>query len=127
MSEDEEAGDRQQRAALLDLLLGVLGWDPHTRWTPRQALQHPFITGMPFTGPFKPAADVGLGSRLVSIGQQPRTQQQQQQQLVAAAGHPVVAACCGHRQLLQQQQPPCQAVLLCHMCHQVVSHKGQHT
>ena len=29
--------------------------DPSTRWTPRQALQHPFITQQRFTGPFQPA------------------------------------------------------------------------
>ena len=29
--------------------------DPGTRWTPRQALQHPFITQQRFTGPFQPA------------------------------------------------------------------------
>jgi hypothetical protein len=34
-----------QREALLDLLLGVLDLDPKTRWTPRQAIKHPFITG----------------------------------------------------------------------------------
>ena len=39
------AQERAMREALVDLLLGVLDVDPHTRWTPRQALQHPFITG----------------------------------------------------------------------------------
>ena len=29
----------------MDFLLGVLDLSPETRWTPRQALQHPFITG----------------------------------------------------------------------------------
>ena len=28
--------------------------DPSTRWTPQQALQHPFITQQRFTGPFQP-------------------------------------------------------------------------
>lgn len=31
--------------------------DPHTRWSPRQALQHPFITNQPFRGPFQPSPD----------------------------------------------------------------------
>lgn len=35
------------RACLQDL-------DPSTRWTPQQALQHPFITQQRFTGPFQP-------------------------------------------------------------------------
>jgi hypothetical protein len=28
--------------------------DPQTRWSPQQALQHPFLTGQRFTGPFQP-------------------------------------------------------------------------
>lgn len=28
--------------------------DPETRWSPQQALQHPFLTGQRFTGPFQP-------------------------------------------------------------------------
>ncbi len=38
-------GERSLRDALVDFLLGVLDLNPDTRWTPRQALQHPFITG----------------------------------------------------------------------------------
>lgn len=57
LSEAELARERQQRAAFLDFLLGVLQLDPSTRWTPRQAAQHPFITNAPFTGPFQPPPD----------------------------------------------------------------------
>lgn len=32
LSEEEEAGERRAREALLDLLLGVLDPDPRTRW-----------------------------------------------------------------------------------------------
>ena len=28
--------------------------DPETRWSPQQALQHPFLTGQRFSGPFQP-------------------------------------------------------------------------
>lgn len=28
--------------------------DPEARWSPQQALQHPFLTGQRFTGPFQP-------------------------------------------------------------------------
>ena len=38
----------------MDFLLGVLDLDPQTRWTPRQALQHPFITGGIFQVPAPP-------------------------------------------------------------------------
>lgn len=38
-------GEKSLREALVDFLLGVLDLNPDTRWTPRQALHHPFITG----------------------------------------------------------------------------------
>lgn len=37
--------------------------DPLSRWTPRQALQHPFITRRAFTGPFLPPPDPHPPSR----------------------------------------------------------------
>lgn len=37
----------------------MLDPDPTSRWTPRQAAAHPFITGEPFLGPFQPPADPG--------------------------------------------------------------------
>jgi hypothetical protein len=39
------------------LLTGCLAVCLSARWTPRQAGQHPFITGAPFTGPFQPPPD----------------------------------------------------------------------
>ncbi|KAL6747277.1 kinase-like domain-containing protein [Haematococcus lacustris] len=55
---DEEVGrERVAREAFIDWLLGVLDPDPLTRWSPRQAAAHPFITGAPFSGPFQPPAD----------------------------------------------------------------------
>ena len=43
-------------ASFLDFLLGMLILDPNLRWTPKQALLHPYITGEPFDAniPFKP-------------------------------------------------------------------------
>lgn len=56
--DDQQAlEERQQREVLLDFLLGILDLDPDSRWTPSQALQHPFITQAPFTGPFQPRPD----------------------------------------------------------------------
>jgi hypothetical protein len=55
LSDEDVALQRVQREALLDLLLGVLDLDPRTRWSPRQAASHPFITGEPFTGECRPA------------------------------------------------------------------------
>jgi hypothetical protein len=39
-------------------LKGVLELSPLKRWTPQQALQHPFITQKPFTGPFQPDSQI---------------------------------------------------------------------
>lgn len=44
----------EARLCLLDFLRGVLELNPLKRWTPQQALQHPFITQKKFTGPFQP-------------------------------------------------------------------------
>lgn len=38
--------------------------DPRTRWSPRQAAQHPFVTNKRFTGPFQPPPDPHLPLRL---------------------------------------------------------------
>lgn len=46
--------DIQTRHALVNFLEGVLQLDPLTRWTPRQARYHPFITGEPYVEPYKP-------------------------------------------------------------------------
>jgi len=57
---DEEAVEEEkrqrmvERSSFYDLLTGMMEIDPSQRWTPSQALQHPFITGEPFEGPFSP-------------------------------------------------------------------------
>ena len=48
------AKERADRASLLDLLRGLLRADPSERWTPDQAIAHPFVTDAPFTAPFTP-------------------------------------------------------------------------
>lgn len=52
--EEEKQKEIEARLCILDFLYGVLELNPLKRWTPQQALQHPFITQKPFTGPFKP-------------------------------------------------------------------------
>ena len=37
--------------------------DPEVRWSPQQALQHPFLTGARFTGPFQPPPRVHVRAR----------------------------------------------------------------
>ncbi len=46
--------DVHMRRCFVDFLRGVLDLDPATRWTPRQAILHPFITGQHFSQPFVP-------------------------------------------------------------------------
>lgn len=42
------------RASFVDFVTGLLNMDPHERWTPQQAVLHPFITGEKFVKAFKP-------------------------------------------------------------------------
>uniref|UniRef100_A0A6N2LYE9 Protein kinase domain-containing protein n=1 Tax=Salix viminalis TaxID=40686 RepID=A0A6N2LYE9_SALVM len=75
--------ESQIRLALIDFLRGLVEFDPAKRWSPFQASKHPFVTGEPFTCPFKPPSETprmpvaqniqvdhhqveGIGSLLVS-------------------------------------------------------------
>lgn len=52
--------EQERRVALLDFLRGVMQLDPSARWTPRQAAQHPFVTGVPFdVARFNPPPEPG--------------------------------------------------------------------
>ena len=42
------------RRAFVDFVGGLLELDPIKRWSPKQAMGHPFITGEKFTGPYQP-------------------------------------------------------------------------
>ncbi|GKV07459.1 hypothetical protein SLEP1_g19236 [Rubroshorea leprosula] len=46
--------ESQVRLALVDFLRGLVEFDPAKRWSPFQASKHPFVTGQPFTCPYKP-------------------------------------------------------------------------
>ncbi|ORX59631.1 kinase-like protein [Hesseltinella vesiculosa] len=54
MTSKELEKEKQHRLAMIDFLQGLLNLNHFERWSPQQAKQHPFITGEPFTGPFKP-------------------------------------------------------------------------
>ncbi|CAN6236156.1 unnamed protein product [Urochloa humidicola] len=49
--------EKSERLALVDFLKGLLEFDPNKRWSPVQALFHPFITGEAFTGPYEPVPE----------------------------------------------------------------------
>lgn len=49
--------EKTDRLALVDFLKGLLEFDPNKRWSPMQALCHPFITGESFAGPYEPVPE----------------------------------------------------------------------
>ncbi|XP_068635359.1 dual specificity protein kinase YAK1 homolog [Aristolochia californica] len=54
LPEEEIAKENSTRLALIDFLRGLVEFDPVKRWSPLQAVQHPFVTGEPFACPYKP-------------------------------------------------------------------------
>ncbi|KAH9320504.1 hypothetical protein KI387_015143 [Taxus chinensis] len=57
ITEEEIAKDNHMRLAFIDFLRGLFQFDPVKRWTPRQAAQHPFVTGEAFACPYKPTPE----------------------------------------------------------------------
>ncbi|CAM8907597.1 unnamed protein product [Rhodiola kirilowii] len=58
LSKEDIAKEGQIRLALLDFLRGLVEFDPAKRWSPFQASKHPFVTGEPFTCPYKPPSEI---------------------------------------------------------------------
>lgn len=54
LHEEDIAKECQIRVALIDFLKGLVEFDPAKRWSPFQASKHPFVTGEPFTCPYRP-------------------------------------------------------------------------
>ncbi|OAY82819.1 putative serine/threonine-protein kinase yakA [Ananas comosus] len=54
LAEEEFSKENLTRMALIDFLRGLVEFDPVKRWSPLQASFHPFLTGEPFTSPYKP-------------------------------------------------------------------------
>ncbi|KAJ4953097.1 hypothetical protein NE237_029929 [Protea cynaroides] len=54
LPEEEISKESHARLALIDFLRGLVEFDPAKRWSPLQASKHPFVTGEPFTCPYKP-------------------------------------------------------------------------
>ncbi|KAL6972265.1 dual specificity protein kinase yak1 [Sarracenia purpurea var. burkii] len=57
LSEEDIVKESLLRLALIDFLRGLVELDPVKRWSPLQASKHPFLTGEPFTCPYKPAPE----------------------------------------------------------------------
>jgi serine/threonine protein kinase len=54
ISAPERDTEMANRRCFADFVGGLLNLNPLERWNPYHAMQHPFITGKPFTGPFQP-------------------------------------------------------------------------
>lgn len=54
LAKEDIIKESQIRLALIDFLRGLVEFDPAKRWSPFQASKHPFVTGEPFTCPYKP-------------------------------------------------------------------------
>ncbi|KAJ1702789.1 hypothetical protein LUZ63_002568 [Rhynchospora breviuscula] len=54
MPEEEISRESSMRKALIDFLRGLVEFDPVKRWSPLQAIYHPFVTGEEFKEPYKP-------------------------------------------------------------------------
>lgn len=57
LPKEDIAKESQIRLALIDFLRGLVEFDPAKRWSPFQASKHPFITGEPFTHPYRPSPE----------------------------------------------------------------------
>ncbi|KAI9487955.1 kinase-like domain-containing protein [Zychaea mexicana] len=57
-ADDDRDQEIKLRRSLADFLKGLLTVDPEIRWTPKQAREHPFITGEPYTGPYVPVKEL---------------------------------------------------------------------
>ncbi len=64
LSADQKNAEMMRRRSFLDFLRGLFNLNPFDRWTAQQAMFHPFILNMPFTGaPYVPAADLKAKER----------------------------------------------------------------
>ena len=77
MSPMERDSEMANRRCFADFVGGLLNLNPLERWNPYHAMQHPFITGKPFTGPFQPTL-------LPLLSTLPSPKQQQQATLTAS-------------------------------------------
>lgn len=54
LPQEEISRESINRLAMIDFLRGLIEFDPAKRWSPLQASKHPFMTGEPFTSPYRP-------------------------------------------------------------------------
>ncbi|KAI8592346.1 hypothetical protein BDZ88DRAFT_458596 [Geranomyces variabilis] len=56
-SAEDLAKENRNRTCFIDFLHGLLKLNPFERWTPQQAIMHPFMTGEAYTSPYIPQAE----------------------------------------------------------------------
>ena len=72
----ELEAEMNARRCFLDFLRGLLCYNPVERWSPPQAMLHPFITGRPYTTPFDPldpATYTASSSNAINTRMRPRS------------------------------------------------------
>jgi len=60
------ATEKELRKSFINFIEGCLQLDADLRWTPQQAIQHPFIQQTPFTGTFIPPPRVRERAHTIS-------------------------------------------------------------
>ncbi|XXG43972.1 hypothetical protein AAC387_Pa01g3883 [Persea americana] len=73
LPDEEISKENLTRLALIDFLRGLLEFDPVKRWSPLQAVQHPFVTGEHFTCPYKPPPEKlrNFGGQNITVDHNP--------------------------------------------------------
>eukprot|EP00698_Gefionella_okellyi_P022121 TRINITY_DN728_c0_g2_i1.p1 TRINITY_DN728_c0_g2~~TRINITY_DN728_c0_g2_i1.p1 ORF type:complete len:549 (+),score=156.22 TRINITY_DN728_c0_g2_i1:1188-2834(+) len=67
LSAEAIAQEKSERKSLINFVEGLLRAEPEDRWTPAQAMQHPFIQQKEFTGTFIPPARVRQRAHTVAV------------------------------------------------------------
>ena len=52
--------EENRKLCFIDFLKGLLQFDPNKRWTPKEAMEHPFVKGEKFTQPYIPKKEFTL-------------------------------------------------------------------
>jgi len=67
LSQEQKQEEMLRRACFLDFLSGLFRVNPFERWTAKQAITHPFVTGAVFSKPHVPPLDSKINERKLSF------------------------------------------------------------
>ncbi|KAH8918238.1 kinase-like protein [Atractiella rhizophila] len=121
MKSNDQEKEMNNRKSFIDFVQGLLHLDPHQRWTPQQARNHPFVLGEPLKKPYVPpphlrssspsAAPVKQAQQAPPPAPQPQPSQDQVkrpygglQTTTPQRGQTRTYDAATYNQLLQQQQ-----------------------